>query len=134
MRARFDPLDGAGLSWRQRPIRAVTEHLDKTNDGRERRPQLMRHVGEEFALRPVRARQLGRKLFEHRGPFRERPGVTTDLRASNQQRADREDRESPERETSDRVVALAQCSITGDDARDDEQDEHDVDQTRAPPR
>src|SRR5436189_1661647 len=37
------------------PVKTVAQQFDETNDGIQRRPQLVRDVGQEFTLRLIRA-------------------------------------------------------------------------------
>src|SRR5690349_14053922 len=59
-----DSINRRSLAWRQIAVNAVLEELDESNDGIERRPELVRNVCEEFAFRGVRARDLAVQSFE----------------------------------------------------------------------
>ncbi len=61
---RLDSVERAELLAAERPIDSLAKQLREADDGVQRRPQLVRDVREELALRAVGSEQLGAEVLQ----------------------------------------------------------------------
>jgi hypothetical protein len=73
----------------------------------------VRHIGEEFALGPIRAIQLGRQLFEFRGAFSNATRLPALADEPEQDRHNRGDDNQPEDRRDHRAYSGGVSSIDG---------------------
>src|SRR5512143_3324593 len=94
-----DAIDGWYLSRRKIAVHAVLEQLDETHDGVERRSQLVRDVGEEFALRRVRSSHLAVQSLQLGRSFRDATRLSSFSNQPKAKEGDGGQTHHPERDT-----------------------------------
>ena len=94
-----DAIDGRHLARRQVAVDAVLEQLHEADDRVERRAQLVRDVGEEFAFRGVRARDLAVESLELRGSTGDANGLPAFANEAVAEQRDGEETQDPERDS-----------------------------------